>query len=147
MPGNTFPVYVHLGYNGWNETEDYAMSYYPLNGMGWWKYEYLIPEDAETIDFVFTDLNDNWDNNGGIGIDWHISLNYYWAPFNPSPNDNIEVVLNNLNQGGYILWTIDAGNGYVAPIEEYWPEGSYLQNQILYTPCLLYTSPSPRDRG
>ena len=134
LPGNTFPVYVHLGYNGWNETEDYAMSYYPLNGMGWWKYEYLIPEDAETIDFVFTDLNDNWDNNGGIGIDWHISLNYYWAPFNPSPNDNIEVVLNNLNQGGYILWTIDAGNGYVAPIEEYWPEGSYLQNQILYTP-------------
>ena len=75
LPNNTFPAYIHLGYNGWQDTEDYAMSYEPSIGVGWWKYTYDIPEDAETIDFVFTDLNDNWDNNGGIGIDWHISLN------------------------------------------------------------------------
>ena len=29
LPSNTFPVYVHLGYDGWIDTDDYAMSYYP----------------------------------------------------------------------------------------------------------------------
>ena len=136
LPNSTFPVYVHLGYDGWVDTEDYAMSYYPLNGVGWWKYDYQIPEDIETIDFVFTDLNDNWDNNGGIGIDWHISMNYYWAPYNPTPNDNLEIVLNNIEQGGSILWTVDSGNGHEAPIEEYWPQGSYMQNGVVYSPLI-----------
>ena len=141
LPNNTFPVYIHLGYNGWNETDDYAMSYYPANGAGWWKYDYQIPENAETIDFVFTDLNDNWDNNGGIGIDWHISLNYYWSPFNPTPNDDFQINLNNIEQGGYIVWTVDAGNGHVAPIEEYWPQGSYMLDGVVFSP-LEFTSSS-----
>ena len=92
LPNNTFPAYIHLGYNGWEDTEDYAMSYAPSIGTGWWQYTYQIPENAETIDFVFTDLNENWDNNGGIGIDWHISLNYFWTPFNPAPNDNVSII-------------------------------------------------------
>ena len=73
LPDNTQPVYIHLGYNGWQDFDDY-----PMNDQGndLWAYTYSIPSEAETIDFVFTDLNDNWDNNGGIGIDWHISLNY-----------------------------------------------------------------------
>jgi len=134
LPNNTFPAYIHLGYNGWQDTEDYAMSYDPSLGVGWWKYTYDIPEDAETIDFVFTDLNDNWDNNGGIGIDWHISLNYYWSPFNPTPNDQFEIVLNNIEQEGEIVWTVDAGNGHTNPIEDYWPEGSYISNGLVHTP-------------
>ena len=134
LPNNTFPVYVHLGYDGWVDVDDYAMSYAPSTGTGWWKYTYQIPEDAETVDFVFTDLNDNWDNNGGIGIDWHISLNYYWAPFNPTPNDDFEIVLNNIEQGGHIIWTVDAGKGHTTPIEEYWPENSYNNNGSVYTP-------------
>ena len=134
LPDNTFPVYIHLGYNGWEETDDYSMQYYPSEGTGWWKHVYQIPESAETIDFVFTDLNDNWDNNGGVGIDWHISLNYYWTPFNPSPDDNLEIVLNNVEQGGHIVWTVDAGNGHVVPIESYWPTGSYIENGVVYTP-------------
>jgi len=141
LPNNTFPTYIHLGYNGWQETEDYAMSYSPSIGAGWWQYTYQIPENAETIDFVFTDLNDNWDNNGGIGIDWHISLNYFWSPFNPTPNDNLTIVLNNINQGGHIVWTVDAGNGHVAPIEEYWPDGTYMENGVVYSP-LEYVNPN-----
>ncbi len=134
LPDNTFPAYIHLGYNGWEDVESYAMSYAPAIGMGWWQYTYQIPEDAETVDFVFTDLNDNWDNNGGIGIDWHISLNYYWTPFNPTPNDGIEIVLNNIDQNGHIVWTVDAGDGHIAPIEDYWPDGTYIENGIVYSP-------------
>ena len=89
MPDDTQQAYIHLGYNGWLEVEDYEMSLIELEQEGiWWIYNYQIPEDASTIDFVFTDLNNNWDNNGGIGIDWHISLNYYWTPYNPTPNDD-----------------------------------------------------------
>ena len=142
LPNNTFPVYVHLGYDGWVDVEDYAMSYSPVNGAGWWKYSYQIPEDAETIDFVFTDLNDNWDNNGGIGIDWHISMNYYWSPFNPTPNDNFEIVLNNIDQGGYVIWTVDAGKGHTTPIQDYWPENSYLDSGSVYSPLVFLTDTS-----
>ena len=139
LPNNTFPVYIHLGYNGWIDVEDYAMSYAPSVGTGWWRFDYEIPEDTETVDFVFTDLNDNWDNNGGIGIDWHISLNYYWSPFNPTPNDDFEIVLNNIDQGGHIVWTVDAGNGHTIPIEEYWPDNSYMNNGSIYTPLNYIT--------
>ena len=142
LPNTTFPVYVHLGYDGWVDVEDYAMSYSPVDGQGWWKYTYQIPEDAETVDFVFTDLNDNWDNNGGVGVDWHISLNYYWAPFNPTPNDDFEVVLNNVDQGGHIIWTVDAGKGHTTPIQEYWPENSYLNNGSVYSPLTFLTDTS-----
>ena len=142
LPNTTFPVYVHLGYDGWVDVEDYAMSYSPVDGQGWWKYTYQIPEDAETVDFVFTDLNDNWDNNGGVGVDWHISLNYYWAPFNPTPNDDFEVVLNNIDQGGHIIWTVDAGKGHTTPIQEYWPENSYLSNGSVYSPLTFLTDTS-----
>lgn len=71
LPDDTTPVYIHLGYNGWQNTDDYEMSYAPDVGNGWWRYIYSIPQDAETIDFVFTDLDGNWDNNGGMGLDWH----------------------------------------------------------------------------
>ena len=134
LPNNTFPVYVHLGYNGWQDVEDYAMAYSPASGQGWWKYIYEIPEEAETVDFVFTDMSDNWDNNGGVGIDWHISLNYYWSPFKPTPNDDLEIVLNNLDQGGMLLWSVDAGDGFVTPISDYWPNNSYQQEGLVYTP-------------
>jgi len=121
LDNSTYPVYIHLGYNGWQETDQYAMT---SQSEGWWSYTYSIPSDAETIDFVFTDLNDNWDNNGGIGIDWHISLNYYWTPFNPGPNDEIDIVLNNVSSGGSIFWSVNDGNGFDAPINFYWPNGS-----------------------
>ena len=42
LPNSTFPVYVHLGNDGWQDVEDYAMSYSPINGVGWWKYSHQI---------------------------------------------------------------------------------------------------------
>lgn len=141
LPDNTNPVYLHLGYNGWQNTQDYTMSYAPDIGNGWWQYEYEIPEDAETIDFVFTDLQGNWDNNGGMGIDWHINLNYYWMPYYPGPDETVTVILNNVNQTGEIAWTVDAGNGHVPPIESYWPDGSYFDEGLVFSP-LLENGPS-----
>ena len=134
LPDDAVQVYVHLGYNGWQDTQDYAMSYTPEIGNGWWQYEYDIPNDAETIDFVFTDMEGNWDNNGGLGIDWHISLNYYWTPYYPGPGEIITIVLNNVVQGGEIAWTVDAGNGHALPLESYWPEGSYLEEELVFSP-------------
>tara|TARA_S200000501_G_scaffold127427_2_gene120379 strand:- start:1923 stop:4817 length:2895 start_codon:yes stop_codon:yes gene_type:complete len=142
LPNSTFPVYVHLGNDGWQDVEDYAMSYSPINGVGWWKYSHQIPDDAETIDFVFTDLNDSWDNNGGVGIDWHISLNYYWAPFNPTPNDSFDIILNNVEQSGSLVWTVDSGNGHEQPISDYWPEGSFIQDGVVVSPLESLTSSS-----
>ena len=71
LANNTNPVYIHIGHSGWQGVDDYAMTYEPSLGNGWWSFVYPIAEDAETIDFVFTDLLDNWDNNGGIGIGTH----------------------------------------------------------------------------
>ena len=46
-------VFIHLGYNGWQETDDYEMFYQPQIPDGnWFKFIYNIPSDAETIDFV-----------------------------------------------------------------------------------------------
>ncbi len=124
LGNNTNPVYIHIGYNGWEDVDDYAMTFEPGMGDGWWSYIYTIAEDAETIDFVFTDLLGNWDNNGGIGIDWHISLNYYWVPFNPGPNHEVEIVLNDVASSGSVVWTVNSGSGFETPIESYWPQGT-----------------------
>ncbi len=136
LPDETSPVFIHLGYNGWQDTDDYEMSYAPDIGNAWWKYIYSIPQDAETIDFVFTDLAGNWDNNGGMGLDWHINLGYYWSPFSPNPNDTVSIFLNNVDQGGHIAWTVDAGMGHELPIEEYWPNDSFVEDEYLFSPLI-----------
>ena len=75
LPANTDPVYIHLGFDGWNQTTDYAMT---ENVNGIWEYELSIPSNISTIDFAFTDriidYNGTWDNNGGYGVDWHIDV-------------------------------------------------------------------------
>lgn len=125
LPNNTSPVYIHLGYDGWQNTDDYAMT---VSGGAWWAYTFQIPEDVAVIDFVFTDLMGNWDNNGGVGIDWHIGLNYSWTPLNPNPNDVIHIHIRNSDMTGSIIWYIISGDFTQAPVEAYWPEGSYLVN-------------------
>ena len=135
LPINTSPVYVHLGYNGWLDVDDYEMTSIELEENGNWRvFNYSIPENASTIDFVFTDLNGNWDNNGGYGIDWHISLDYYWTPYNPGPNDVVTIILENIEMNGQIGWTIDDGNGHALPHIDYWPEGSVVEDGLLLSP-------------
>jgi 1,4-alpha-glucan branching enzyme len=137
LPEQTNPAYIHLGHSGWLEVQDYEMVSVQIENDGtWWKFLYQIPEEATTIDFVFTDLNGNWDNNGGYGVDWHISLNYYWSPYNPGPNDNISIVLQNVLSQGQIGWTLDDGNGFKVPHQDYWPEGSYVFEDLLLSPLV-----------
>jgi len=71
LPNNASQVFIHLGYNGWSNTNDHAMTY---SGNDVWRFDWTIPADATVIDFVFKDDQGNWDNNGGIGIDWHIPV-------------------------------------------------------------------------
>lgn len=123
LPNDTDPVYIHLGYNGWQDTQDYAMT---EDADGWWHYEYSIPADAYVVDFVFTDLQGNWDNNGGIGVDWHIGLNITWEPLNPNPNDVVHMTVRNTDQGGDVIWYVGTGPYFEPPIEDYWPAGSQL---------------------
>ncbi len=71
LPTTTNPCYIHIGYNGWTNTADFTMT---KTTDGLWKFDYTIPNDATIIDFVFTDLQGKWDNNGGVGVDWHIDV-------------------------------------------------------------------------
>ncbi len=75
LPAQTNPIYLHLGYDDWNNTADYVM----IKSGGLWEYELSIPQNITAIDFAFTDNIANysagtWDNNGGTGIDWHIDV-------------------------------------------------------------------------
>ena len=125
LPDNTSPVFIHLGHDGWLETDDYAMIFEPeLENGNWWMYSYQISENAQTIDFVFTDMNGNWDNNGGYGVDWHINMDYHWTPFNPGPNNTVIITLEDVDQEPQIGWVVETSQGFTFPIESYQPENS-----------------------
>ncbi len=72
LPADTDPVYIHIGHSGWREiiTPDPAMRFDASTSR--WIYEYAIPDDATSVDFVFNDGQGIWDNNGGR--DWHLSV-------------------------------------------------------------------------
>ena len=70
------------------------------------------------------------------------SLNYYWSPFNPTPNDSFDIILNNVEQNGSLVWTVDSGNGHEQPISDYWPEGSYIQDGVVVSPLESLSSSS-----
>ncbi len=76
LPVETNPVYLHLGFDDWNNTADYTMT---KNVDEIWEYELSIPQNVSQIDFAFTDDTTdysaaNWDNNGGYGNDWEITV-------------------------------------------------------------------------
>ncbi len=62
------PVYAHVGFDGWNNTEDLLMT---SNGT-LWEVTVAIPLHVCVMDVVFTDLVDTWDNNDGN--DWHFDI-------------------------------------------------------------------------
>ncbi len=134
LPDAVSSLFIHLGYNGWQDVDDYEMFYQPQIPDGnWFKFIYSIPEDAETVDFVFTDGSD-WDNNGGVGIDWHISLSSFWTPLQPTPNETIDIIVTNplIDK---IAWMVEVGGGnFTTPINSYWPEGSYLEGNFVFSP-------------
>ena len=135
LENNISSLFIHLGYNGWQDVDDYEMFYQPQIPDGnWFKFIYNIPENAETVDFVFTDGNGTWDNNGGVGIDWHISLSSFWSPIQPTPNDIIEIVISD-PMIDEVAWMVEVGeNNFAKPNAVYWPEGSYEQGNFVISP-------------
>lgn len=68
--GNAMDVFLHVGFNGWQQiiTPDPAMLWNSVDER--WESEIDVPSDATTMDIVFNDGLGNWDNNNGN--DWHI---------------------------------------------------------------------------
>ena len=132
LSDNLSSVFIHLGYNGWQDVQDYEMFPQPqIEDGNWFKFIYNIPEDAETVDFVFRDSNGSWDNNGGVGIDWHISLSSFWSPLQPGPNDVIDIVVAN-SDIEEIAWMVEVGDdNFIIPSSIYWPEGSYVEGNFV----------------
>ena len=116
LPDNPAQVLIHLGINGWTNVGDYPMT---AQSDGWWMYHYEIPEEADILDFVFQDGQGNWDNNGGVGVDWHIGVNVpgLWEPMYPGPNDTIRISKQHTG-GGNLWWGV---NSWAAPIAAYQP--------------------------
>lgn len=117
LPDNSTQVLIHLGYNGWSP----FLSDFPMTAEddGWWKYHYQITDDAEILDFVFQDGNDNWDNNGGEGQDFHIPVGIpgMWTPIFPGPNDTIRVRRQN-DMAINLWWGV---NSWHEPLAAYQP--------------------------
>ncbi|MBO8152343.1 MAG: T9SS type A sorting domain-containing protein [Candidatus Marinimicrobia bacterium] len=132
LPDNATRVYIHIGYNNWSNIiqEDPLMD--KVND-SLWSYVYNIPEDAFVIDFVFTDDEGNWDNNGGYGVDYHIPLYFYWEPYQPRPYDTVRIVVNK-DKGGKIArgiaWHIVSNGRSLMPLKQYWPEGTQILDDM-----------------
>ena len=121
LPSGTNPVYIHLGFDGWNNTADYSMT--KSSSTDLWEYELPIPQDVSAVDFAFTDDTTdyntaNWDNNGGYGNDWQIDVypeglsviiispevdipytNPFRSPVIVSPNETLTITVSTVSTG------------------------------------------------
>jgi hypothetical protein len=66
--GGLSPVILHYGTDGFQDVTDVSMT----SSYGGYQAYITVPASAETLDFVFTDGNGNWENN--YGMDWSIAL-------------------------------------------------------------------------
>ncbi len=126
LPDAANPVNLHIGVNGWQEVQDFVMT---AEGDSTWSHVYPVGDNVTIIDFVFFDNNGNWDNNGGAGIDYHISVGIpdLWSPPFPGPNDTIRISQQYTSQA-WLWWGV---NDWSAPIDDYWPEGTLIGEEGL----------------
>ncbi|MBL4591374.1 MAG: hypothetical protein JKY96_05385 [Phycisphaerales bacterium] len=69
--GSSGSIFLHYGFDGWASVPpDVQMS--DTNADGTFEATVSIPSSAAVFDFVFTDGNNNWDNNNGL--DWHFTV-------------------------------------------------------------------------
>lgn len=70
LPGDTSPVWVHQGWNGWTGVVDAPMTW-SEDSLAW-QLTLGIPQAASLLDVVFHDNQGSWDNNNGQ--DWHVVI-------------------------------------------------------------------------
>jgi hypothetical protein len=99
-------IYIHLGWNNWNPiiSPDAAMTFNSAsNG---WQYTTTVPLNATSLNCVFNDGNNNWDNNGGAN--WNFSVTTNGNPQPPSQPQNLKaapVATNQIN----LTWSAASG--------------------------------------
>lgn len=60
------PVYIHIGYNGWQGVVTPTPAMTPNADKSVWTYVYQPPAGATVINFVFNNGSGVWDNNTGL---------------------------------------------------------------------------------
>lgn len=100
------PIYIHLGWNGWSPivSPDPAMTFNAASN--WWEYTTIVPADATQLNCVFTDGNNNWDNNGGAN--WNFSVNANTNPQPPTQPQNLTATPVSTNQIN-LAWSASTG--------------------------------------
>ena len=111
LPPNSNPVFIHVGHSGWQDilNPDPQMT---LDSAEIWHYSYAIPASATSVDFVFRDNANHWDNNNGQ--DWHIPLDQPPTPF--VMDGNLDARATMVAQSGDVtLWAgFDGSQLYLA---------------------------------
>lgn len=70
LPTGSNPVYLHYGFNGWENVGDLALSWAADSAA--WRGTLNLPLGAQQVDFVFHDNQGHWDNHSGQ--DWHVPV-------------------------------------------------------------------------
>lgn len=69
-------VYAHVGFNGWNMTRPGQVMFRLSSNL--WRITFLPTNNASSLDVVFNNGSNIWDNNGGV--DWHFALDICEGP-------------------------------------------------------------------
>ena len=105
LPGDTDPVYIHIGHSNWQQiiTPDPPMVFVPDSG--YWQFEYTIPTNASSVDFVFNNGIGQWDNN--FDMDWSV-------PVEGGVQPDTYIMDGQLDDGAVLLSTEDDRELYAA---------------------------------
>ena len=104
------PVYLHLGWNGWNPvvSPDPAMTFNSASNA--WQYTVPVPASATALNCVFNNGSGTWDNNNGANWNFSVSANNGSQP--PSPPQNLIAVPVQTNRID-LSWSASSGaSGY-----------------------------------
>ncbi|MDK9698628.1 MAG: carbohydrate-binding protein [bacterium] len=72
LADTTNPVYIHIGHSNWQGTITPDPAMQPDTGAHRWWYRYIIPANAVSVNFVFRDAQNRWDNNNGQN--WNVPV-------------------------------------------------------------------------
>lgn len=111
---NESPVRIHIGHSlktqgAWQEVTNYLMSAIDAD----WVYDYMVPSNASSVDFVFRNsAGDIWDNNNGS--DWQANVAGSTATyFNINGVlDSADYIIHETNM--YIWAAVKGDNLYIA---------------------------------